>query len=846
MYFWLGIGLAKAAAGFLAWLFTLWDIEREWAVLPPAIHVALMAAFAGTGIALVAGSRPGPARSLGVVFCLFSSIFADPLVERLTPADMGAWLRRPVLALVPVALAPAYFWRFAWEFPRFQPALLPAWAPGLFERVTFAAGGAMFCAAALFSLGDVRNGLSGVSWQDLIWTGIVLLALPTVALLVAKARTALPDERRRVTLFISGLVLGMAPLHVDILLSAVLPPYREFFQAPARTRVVAGILAAATLLIPAVTAYAVVVDRVLETRYMVRLAIQYALARYTVLGLALVPVAFLARHLYIHRLEPLVDILTRAPLPVWLALLGLTLYLSRVRRSLLHAIDRRYFREQHDARSVLASLTDSTRRVASLEQLARLVASEIDNALHVDKVALLVRNENAFEDPLGATPSLAADGTLATLAGGSSSAFDLEATTSQSPLRRLPMQDIEWIDSADATVLLPLIDSGGSLLGLLVLGGKRSEAKYSSEDRLLLQAVASAVLLTLEQRLHQRTPLPFGQGAALDVADSEPAQQCDRCERIFKSTLTTCEGCLIALRPASVPSLLAGKFRVLSRIGSGGMGIVYMGEDVDLNRPVAIKTLPRLSEAAVRRLRREARALATIHHPNLEGIYGVESWRGTPMLVLEYLSGGTLASRLRGGPLEVQTVIETGAAMADALHSLHRAGVLHRDIKPSNIGFTGDDTPKLLDFGLAVVAAPDFAKPSGDLSEHGESITRTRAMFASAPDQSSGILAGTPLYMSPEAIAGGKPDVGFDLWGLAVTLFEATAGMNPFVAGDRLETARLISHGILPDIRSLRADCPVRFATFLHDSLSVNRLQRPRSAREFGSRLRAADVRVGA
>jgi serine/threonine protein kinase len=104
----------------------------------------------------------------------------------------------------------------------------------------------------------------------------------------------------------------------------------------------------------------------------------------------------------------------------------------------------------------------------------------------------------------------------------------------------------------------------------------------------------------------------------------------------------------------------------------------------------------------------------------------------------------------------------------------------------------------------------------------------------------------TPLYMSPEAIAGGKPDVGFDLWGLAVTLFEATAGMNPFVAGDRLETARLISHGILPDIRSLRADCPVRFATFLHDSLSVNRLQRPRSAREFGSRLRAADVRVGA
>jgi serine/threonine protein kinase len=96
--------------------------------------------------------------------------------------------------------------------------------------------------------------------------------------------------------------------------------------------------------------------------------------------------------------------------------------------------------------------------------------------------------------------------------------------------------------------------------------------------------------------------------------------------------------------------------------------------------------------------------------------------------------------------------------------------------------------------------------------------------------------------MSPEAIAGARPDVGFDLWGLAVTLYESVAGCNPFVAADRLETARLISTGTLPDIRSLRPDCPPSFAEFLHRSLSINRMERPRTAREFGARLRATRI----
>ncbi len=182
--------------------------------------------------------------------------------------------------------------------------------------------------------------------------------------------------------------------------------------------------------------------------------------------------------------------------------------------------------------------------------------------------------------------------------------------------------------------------------------------------------------------------------------------------------------------------------------------------------------------------------------------------------------------------------VSVGTAMADALHSLHLAGVLHRDIKPSNIGFTEGGLVKLLDFGLAVITVPEAQGPPGQWVQHGQSTTHTQLRSLAATDPTSGILAGTPLYMSPEALAGVAPDVGFDLWGLSVTLFEAVAGRNPFAAVNRFESAQLISRGTLPEIRTLRAGCPEALAVFLHDSLSLDRRRRPPSARDFGARLR--------
>ena len=152
---------------------------------------------------------------------------------------------------------------------------------------------------------------------------------------------------------------------------------------------------------------------------------------------------------------------------------------------------------------------------------------------------------------------------------------------------------------------------------------------------------------------------------------------------------------------SAAPHTLRGVYRFDRRLGSGGMGVVYLARDLNLDRPVAIKTLPSVTPEQAARLRVEARAMAAVHHPNLAVIHGVETWQGTPFLIQEFLPGGTLSDRLRGGPLAIDAALRLCGTIAEALDQLHSAGIIHRDVKPSNIGFTDRDVPKLFDFGLA-------------------------------------------------------------------------------------------------------------------------------------------------
>jgi serine/threonine-protein kinase len=260
------------------------------------------------------------------------------------------------------------------------------------------------------------------------------------------------------------------------------------------------------------------------------------------------------------------------------------------------------------------------------------------------------------------------------------------------------------------------------------------------------------------------------------------------------------------------------------------MGVVYLAVDTSLHRRVAIKTLPRVSVAESVRLRREARAMAAFAHPNLALVFGIESWRGSPALVMEFLEGGTLADRLRRGRLTPAETTCIAAELAGAIGLIHEAGLLHRDIKPSNIAFTGAGQTKLLDFGLAQMYVED---PSADLGP--TTILIDTPAWTSGSDLTTvermGAFAGTPAYMAPEARRGQALDGGADLWSLGMVLFECLAGERP-VAGSAVE----IDAG--HEIRTRVPECPAPLSDLVADLLAPDRRKRPKSARVVSGRLR--------
>ena len=211
-------------------------------------------------------------------------------------------------------------------------------------------------------------------------------------------------------------------------------------------------------------------------------------------------------------------------------------------------------------------------------------------------------------------------------------------------------------------------------------------------------------------------------------------------------------------------------YDVTALIGEGGMGQVYQATDTKLNRQVALKILPEAFATdpdRLARFQREAQVLASLNHPGIAAIYGIEEQDGTRALVLELVEGPTLADRISKGPIPVDEALPIAKQIAEALEAAHEAGVIHRDLKPANIKVREDGTVKVLDFGLA--KALDL-NPTGDPSQ---SPTLTAAATQ------MGVIMGT-AYMSPEQVRGKPVDKRADIWSFGVVLCEMLTGKRLF------------------------------------------------------------------
>ena len=260
-------------------------------------------------------------------------------------------------------------------------------------------------------------------------------------------------------------------------------------------------------------------------------------------------------------------------------------------------------------------------------------------------------------------------------------------------------------------------------------------------------------------------------------------------------------------------------YRIVGKLGKGGMGVVYRAKDTRLDREVALKFLAdgiAQDQQALERFRREAKAASALNHPNICTVYDIGEESGKAFIVMEYLDGAALKDLIGGHPMELDRLLEISCEIADALGAAHVKNIIHRDIKPANIFMSEHGHAKVLDFGLAKIAVP------GTKESEFKTLTGTQ----------TGIVMGTLPYMSPEQLHGRQVDHRTDIYSLGAVLYEMATGQGPFV-GDT--TAELIS-SILRDtpkpVSGLRAELPMALDRIIDRCLAKQPAERYASVQE--------------
>lgn len=588
-----------------------------------------------------------------------------------------------------------------------------------------------------------------------------------------------PDMRRRIRWMGLGTIAGVMPIIMVTLWGFT---YNYLFGVARNTHTpLLSITRLSPVLIPLSVGYAVLKHRVMDIHLYIRLGIQYLLARNVLKLILYLPLIALGYAILFRRDRTLDQLLLEEP--AYLIMIAAAAVSLRYRTQVSRWLDRRFFREAYDQELILASLLERVKELESISELSREVVRELERAMHLRSIYVFFR-EDGHRD---LTLDVASDGTADTIRLSLHHPL-FQLLEDRREALNLPLDPpalapgCEWLEKLGARLLVPMNDSNHALVGMLVLGEKRSEEPFSSVDRKLLNGLAAQLAMAyenlwLKRRMQQEQKLKLEVLGRMHDQNIQLLRECPVCGTCVDSDVRHCphDGTEVTL-PLPVERTLEQRYRLEKRIGVGGMGAVYEARDLRLNRRVAVKLmLGRLSSdpGARRRFEREARATARLNHPNLVPIYdyGAISSDGA-YLVMELVQGETLRAVLtKAGRLAPARVAEWLEQVLEGIAAAHASGIIHRDLKPENVlvvpGPEGRSLARVLDFGIARTKGVD--------------------MLDSSTVSMPGAILGTLGYMSPEQLNGREVDERTDIFSLGVMVIEALTGERPFRGGSYIE-----------------------------------------------------------
>ena len=707
----------------------------------------------------------------------------------------------------PFLFAPAFLWAFARECPRVHRGTR---LDGLARRMVPVSVlvGCLLCAAVVTWLPLARAGHVplAVSWVmfDGLFVVLNALSLSAVVVIVLRARTAGADETRRVVLFSIGFLLYIGLMAAYNVAAAITPGdwLSNYQWSPVIT--VQHLLRFPGLLL---LWYAVLAARVPHPREVVRASLERLLARGWLLAAGLAAAAAALGWRLAGRLDQELGAVAADPVVQSLGAVALFLLLAAAARGQLRArLEAWLYPDTADQRQFLADAAGALAKVGRATAVSRIVRRTAKRGCGAP-VTLLARTAAApeardLDDPDGDMPPLARASAIVHLLETAGGTLRVHPQDEASYFQVLLEDDRRWVVESGADAIVPVPGPGAELLGVLVAGRRLDGRLARPVDVPFLEALGASAGLALVRVLATSM-------ADAGSLDPPAAEECPACGCVSEAGEPAACDCGATYVETAGPKLLAGKYRLMRRLGRGGMGAAYLARDLRLERDVAVKALTGESVFRLMGSKPEGWAMATVTHRAVAQIHGIESWRGRPFLVVEFLPRGTLADRLRRGPVPAPRALDIAALLADALAAVHEAGYLHGDVKPGNVGFASDGSPKLLDFGLAREA-----------------------------NDATG-LGGTLRYLSPEVLSGRAADEGDDVWSLCVMLYEMVSGEHPFAGGGADEVRDRIRRGRLDRGAPAAGSDPSAAAlTFAASVLTARRSARPATAHAFADRLR--------